>query len=308
MLLQLFNLYRFAGSEFSNPVSFLCKLNHFYIRNFFFFAFTLSISKNIFGEPIICNSYEASIPRDLLHTVCLVNGTFSKFVDGAEKKEILFFHDYYQWISIVFILQAITFYLPYTFWLQWVRVVPSTIESVDFKFILRQIIQHKGFNLFWKTFALELFYFLHLILQAVSINFFLNDGLRKGYSFENLFPLNVHCNVNYYSGGFETTGKFHCALPLNVVYRTIFKIVIRSFYFVFVLHVLMINFKILLCMCPVLRRGAFRSENINSWWMYQVIENNLEGEKLWKLKKAASDYYPSIHLSKDMEIPLNVII
>lgn len=310
MLISFINLLKFIGSLSSSiypTASFVCLINHYYVKQFFILSFALSVSRQLFGESIVCNSLEAKVPVDLIHTTCLINGTYTVQSDTGE----IYHHDYYQWVSLYLLFLAFVFYAPYQMFSHWLtRPVPVCDNETQYDEIIDYMFRPKCHrHVFLKTLFVEIFYAI-VILPAVAVltHLFLAKG--GGISWDGRsFPLNGNCAVTYFSGGFETFAVFHCLLPVNVVYRLVFKIAICAFWILAVLHVLSITYKIMLYCFPALRRHGsdhhhLFDNNIDIWWTYSIIENNTQGENLWRLKKALMNRRVSTITSKVTVTPL----
>lgn len=301
MLISLINLFKFTGSPSIYPTaSFICQLNYCYIKQFFILAFALSVSRQYFGESIICNSLEARIPVDLVRYTCFINGTYTL---GNDTNEI-YYHGYYQWVSFYFLFLAFAFYAPYQTFSHWLtRPVPICDNKTQYEEVIAYLFQptcHR--HVFVKTLFIEIFYFLGLLPTVAIITYLFLGGRLwiQSESIDRLFPLNGKCAITYFSGGGETSAVFHCLLPVNVVHRLVFKIAVHAFWIVFALHFLAIFYKVILYFFPVLRRTTLK--NIDIWWTYRIIESNTQGENLWRLKKAFRKRRVCSITLKDMEI------
>lgn len=256
--------------------SIICKLHYRYIKNFFLFAFTLCLSRQLFGDSILCHRDRQGISENYLHTTCFMNGTYT---DSEEWGRL--YYNYYQWVPVLLLLESFMFYLPYHVWIIWIHFIP-TINSKNAENVLNSIRQHGGQYVFWKAIALDWMYFCNFLLQALFINSFLNNGIWRGVSWEHLFPWNVKCNVDYHTGSGITTGKFNCILPLNVIYVILFKIMYIGFWVILGLHGMVIPYQIMLV---YFRKKTFWKD-IHQWWLYTMIEQNTHGEAFWNLKNA----------------------
>lgn len=263
-MVPLLSMLKFSADGATD--SFLTLLHYKYIRNFFIGAFTLSLTRQLFGDNIICHAMKQDISQHLLETNCFINGTFSKNAEGD-----VVHHNYYQWISIILMFEAFCFYLPYHVWYKFCGLFLKNLQHVkdeeSFKKVIKTIELSHGYKIFWKTRFLELFYFVHLIAQACLVNHFLNRGFSYPWNSNAvnvMFPDYGNCNFDYYSGGFMTTGKFICLLPLNVLYRKVFSIASIGFWIVVPFHVFYFTYQV----TWGLTKG--RRKNIDTLYAYRL--------------------------------------
>lgn len=263
-----------APLKFSSDVSadsFLCNLHYKYIRNFFIASFTLSLTRQLYGEYIICHNTANEPSKQLLDTACFINGTFSKDADG----NITFHHNYYQWIPLLLILEACSFYLPYHIWFKhcglYLRKLQQVKDLESCQKVIKMIEETAGYKIYWKTCFLEWFYSIHLIIQACIVNVFFNYGFSYPWNLKVLhviFPDYGLCWFDYYNGAFITTGRYFCLLPLNVLYRKIFLIVSIGFWIVIFFHIFYLSFRVAWAFVKEHRRG----KNIDRVYSYQMAE------------------------------------
>lgn len=267
-MIQYFGQFLKGGPT---PTSFICQLHSKTIKNFYLFVLTLSLSRQLFGNAILCHLQQQAISENFVETTCFMNGTYTDTVAWGR-----WYYTYYQWIPVVFLIESFMFYLPYCVWTTWIHFVP-TIHEKNVEKILQAIQKHGGQNVFWKTIALEGICFCNFLLQAGFINFFLNNGIWKGVPWEILFPWNVKCDVDFYSGSDITTGKFACILPLNAIYTLAFRIMYVGFWIVLTLHGVSFLYQIIL---------VYSRKDIHRWWLYRMMKSNTKGEAFWDLENA----------------------
>lgn len=276
-MFSLLNLLQFKSTRHLRLASGLSKCHYTYARNFFLFAFALSMSREMFGETIVCYTAGDSISLDYLHTYCFVNGTFT-----TDDHQIVY-HDYYQWVSLLLLVEAFVFYVPFHIWKGYVEPDVEGLvvrKENDVARVVEAIIRGSGFRLYLKNFILETIYGLQLLLNAalVYVYFFRANGVLN---LDRLFPFAGTCHLNFYSGGGGgiTTGKYSCLLPLNVLYRKLWVVVVMGFAVLFAAHCYYWTKRLIVAAC--------RPSEVNRWWAYRLAEKNTQGQSLWDLRKEA---------------------
>ncbi|GFS52511.1 innexin [Trichonephila inaurata madagascariensis] len=96
--------------------SLLIDFNQIHVHNLFLFYFALIISRQYFGENINCQTDGHRVSQSVLDTKCFINGILTNSSGGEEPILPVLYQDYYQWVSIVLLLQAISFRLPFRLW------------------------------------------------------------------------------------------------------------------------------------------------------------------------------------------------
>ncbi|GFR30998.1 innexin [Trichonephila clavata] len=287
--------------------SFLIDFNQIHVRNLFLFCFALSISRQYFGENIHCQLDGHKVSQSFLDTKCFINGTLTNF-SGVENPILpVLYHDYYQWVSIVLLLQALSFHLPFRLYSKTLHsyVQELTIQKVEpseYDRVFQVITASQGHGMFWKLWTLECVYAAHLLCQIVLLNvFFHRVWSLSSWSWSAipmLFPDMGTCLYDYFSGGGQTTGRFRCLLPLNSVYRKIFWVVYGLFASLLVLHTIFFLYRLLL----TIRKGP---KWINMWWSLQIatsVSKSWHGKqvlhKKWRRYMDNETDYVSMELQK----------
>lgn len=279
MMIPMQAVMKFASLGKQCSPSLLCHFNRAYIRNFFLFTFCLTLTRQIFGDVIVCNHQDQKIPVNYLEMECYINGTITK------KQDTIINHFYYQWVSVVLLLEAFAFWLPYqVLWFVWFREFNHP-EKMTPDRILSEI-QRTGRYAFWKTFAMEWIYLFHLILQAILIDMFLDYGLSKGLSMNEIFPSRGSCYLDYFSGGDITIGRFICLLPLNIFYKKIFSVMFVGFWILLGIHVVVLISRIVLILCPRFRKGYFQ-DDVDRWWFSEIMKQN--SCDVWELERVLEE-------------------
>ncbi|GFY61761.1 innexin [Trichonephila inaurata madagascariensis] len=255
--------------------SLLVDFNQIHVRNLFLFCFALSISRQYFGENINCQIDGHRVSQSFLDTKCFINGTLTNFSGVQEPILPVLYHDYYQWVSIVLLLQAISFHLPFRLWSKNIHsyVQELTIqkfEKSECDRVFNVITSSKGNGIFWKIWTLECFYAAQLICQIFLLNLFFHrvwSLSRWSWSaIPILFPEMGTCIYDYFSGGGQTAGRFRCLLPLNSVYRKVFFVIYGLFAILLVLHKVFFLYRLFL----TIRLGP---KWINMWWSLQIAQD-----------------------------------
>ncbi|GFU09640.1 innexin [Trichonephila clavipes] len=104
------------------------------------------------------------------------HSTLTNFSGVKEPILPVLYHDYYQWVSIVLLLQAISFHLPFQLcsknihsYVQELTIQKYENSECDGVF---NVISSKGNGIFWKIWTLECFYAAQLICQMFLLNLF----------------------------------------------------------------------------------------------------------------------------------------
>jgi hypothetical protein len=223
-MLPLLHLIKFTGSRLKRTShSLLIDTHQVYLRNVFLFCFGLSVARQFFGDNIVCHSDTYKISNQYVESYCFINGTMT-MNDGE-----IFYHDYYQWVSILLLLFAVTFYFPFRIWSRKFgffldQLASKEVEDCDK--VYRLIHESDGNSMFFKTMGLEWYYAVHVAVHVRLVDWFFNRAWStndwKWTTVRTIFPDTGKCFLDYYSGGDVTHGKFICLLPLSTVYRKVF--------------------------------------------------------------------------------------
>lgn len=270
------------------PVSsFVLRVHHVYVKQFFLFSFFVSVGRQFFGDAILCNAVEATVPYEIVRETCFINGTFTENSETGEIRH----YPYHQWVSLYLLFLAFLFHAPYhlfsCFLLARSVVVPFVRSAADEPRCVLETVEaildpstHR--RAFAKTVAAELFYLLAVVPSACV----LTDRFLCGRLLEEgalVFPLDTKCDVTYFAGGSETRARFHCMLPANVFHRLVFETAKAGAVAVLALHALSLLHKACVFRFPSLRGGE---EDVDVWWTFAIAEGNTQGENAWRLRRA----------------------
>lgn len=291
-LVHIFNLVKTRNFSASR----LCEINYFYVRNAFVFSFLFSLARDFFGTSIICETRDVSARVDLVETYCFVNGTVTH---SSEDPSILFHHNYYQWVSVLFLLNAFVYHFPYHVWLKYFKDhVPVCDKHFEFQDVF-DYIASSDCCLFWKTFCLEIVYLAINVCQPFVLDLVFNGYLLDPtVSLDDIFPIrSTKCHFHYFSLGNEAQASVRCLLPLNVIYLKIFQALFVAYWVVLAAHAASLVYRALL-VAGHLRRGPFERD-LNKWWLYKIAARNIHGLDLWRKMNCSGSV-------RDTEIPLGV--
>jgi hypothetical protein len=281
-MLNPLSLVKFrSASKLAKSHSFLVDCQQVHIRNFFLFCFGLSVARQLTGENILCLVEGQS--QSYVDTRCFINGTFTDSMNREENTRVIYYHSYYQWISVYLLCVAISFSTPYYCWfrlfqsyLNEISVPTKKLEEAENVFYTIKI--SKGNRLFWKTWVLEMVYAICFITHILMADIFFN-GLwsQTGWSLKSIpiiFPHTGKCHFSYILS-VETEGKYTCFLPLNSVYRKIFWLVYMIVMTLSITNVLTFMYRIFL----LVKIGP---KYIDIWWATKIAYHSTE---IWILKK-----------------------
>lgn len=250
--------------------SYTCDIHYYFTRNIFVACFILSITKQLFGETIMCCCM-TRYPSDLTNSLCLLNNTFH-YLNNSKMESDKYYHYYYQWVPLVFLLESLAFSAPN--WL-WEILVGNYIKQLSIQnvkldekycdFIISELSYSKFFfNL--KHLILDLIYCFNVLLQMYLLNIFLNNDFINLFKLpsNNLFQMSTLCSIKWHESSDYSVYKLRCILPLNVLYSKIF--IVLWFW----LHVICI-FQILVVIHRLIK---FRTKK----FLKDIVLQNINGE------------------------------
>ncbi|CAG2169264.1 unnamed protein product [Oppiella nova] len=166
----------------------------------------INSSKQLLGEPIVCETGRGAIDAKIINTFCYIHYTYTVFdatdqktsrTDphlhrsiGADSDRIApTNHPYYQWVWCVLLLQSICFYLPHWLWKCCEGNKISSLVSSDLNYfddtakdqkialIVRYLTDSRGRHDWFaiKYFACEALALFNAIIQIVANNAFLDE-------------------------------------------------------------------------------------------------------------------------------------
>ncbi|KAK9883602.1 hypothetical protein WA026_001777 [Henosepilachna vigintioctopunctata] len=238
----------------------------------------LLTSKQYFGEPISCDTDDKD-RKQLIDMFCWMHGTyivnkgrnnnilpgiFNEFDTSSEDlknhtkrlldkisvqpKDEIIWQKYYQWVSIMFGLQALLFYLPRYIWKHWEGgrmellvqdlcgpLVPAEWNKETRQRLLKYLMNdNNGHRLYALHYSFcEILNLLNVIFQIRLMDWFLSGhfslyGLTVG-TIQNLNPMDKVfpkvAKCSYYRFGVSSTIENRdalCVLPLNVLNEKLF--------------------------------------------------------------------------------------
>lgn len=273
--------------KYNNPTlrfcNYSCDVHYFYTRNLFVAMFILSITKQLFGDTIVCCCSQYVNLHDY---VCLTNGTFTKINEpfyGSHPILPRYYHYYYQWIPLVFLLESLAFSIPNFAWetavgkyIKQLSITSTKLDENYCEYIVTELKKSK-FCFYFKHLVLDLVYFGNVLLQMYLLDMLLNnDYIDYMNLFEFklpsnlLFPLDAYCEMNWKESSDWSFYKMRCVLPLNVLYKKSFLVLwfwlhFLCFFQPLVILVRMFEFMFTCC-------------NVNTWALYQIVKHNINGE------------------------------
>ncbi|KAH1016729.1 innexin inx2 [Dendroctonus ponderosae] len=252
----------------------------FSVIMFFVFSILLS-SKQYFGDPIHCDV--ESLKKEIVDVICWSSGTFtvqetlqdtylsSQSLGGLgnEVGKTTYSLLYYQWICLLFCIQALLFYVPRYLWKSWegdrlgqiVKDLCGPLVSEkwtkSYKYKIRTyILSNENHNTFAYRFAFcELLNFIILIFQFVLMNWYLNGNFSHygyevmiepwPYTFNKVFPKKTKCTYSRFgpSGSVQTHDAL-CILPLNTLNEKFFLLIWFWMIFLFAVTICALLYRI----------------------------------------------------------------
>ncbi|ULM71617.1 viral innexin 3 [Diadegma fenestrale ichnovirus] len=300
---------------------------HYKLTVIVLLLFSLLISsRQFFADPMEC--YFPDFPTISLNTYCYIHSTF--LVKPLEKKpswpqklpylgvaaqtekDTVKFYDYYQWVSVVLLAQAVLFYLPHHIWKVWegglmkmlAVDLSSPVISADrvnkntdvlLEYFQKQLHLHNSYA--FKYFSCELLNLMNIIFQILFMNMFLGnefqyyglyvlavnywkDGLREEMTnpMQWLFPTVTKCTFKKYgpSGSVELRDGL-CVLTQNTVNQKMYVVLWFWFHILAAISAFVIMYRIFTLVFPSVRLRSFRSTcSLNS-----ARDINVVFDKLW---------------------------
>ncbi|ERL88474.1 hypothetical protein D910_05860 [Dendroctonus ponderosae] len=219
----------------------------FSVIMFFVFSILLS-SKQYFGDPIHCDV--ESLKKEIVDVICWSSGTFtvqetlqdtylsSQSLGGLgnEVGKTTYSLLYYQWICLLFCIQALLFYVPRYLWKSW--------EGDRLGQIVKDLCEYFDIPL--------LFLF---IFQFVLMNWYLNGNFSHygyevmiepwPYTFNKVFPKKTKCTYSRFgpSGSVQTHDAL-CILPLNTLNEKFFLLIWFWMIFLFAVTICALLYRI----------------------------------------------------------------
>lgn len=256
-------------------------------------------ARQYIGDPIDCIVDE--IPQEIMDSYCWIYSTFtipsmlggklgrdvaSPGVSAHTDESDMKYHQYYQWVCIVLLIQAVSFYIPHYLWKNWEGkrmkmlsldmnqpVIDEKCKEERKAAFCNYYLTEKGTHdiYFWRFFVCEILNFINVVGQLFFMNLFLGgEFLSYGHHvfqylisgseekmddpMARVFPKVTKCSFQSYgpSGGVQ---KFDglCVLPVNILNEKIYFIIWFWFVILATVSGLLILLRILLLLVPWLR-------------------------------------------------------
>lgn len=262
-----------------------CDLHYYYTRNIFVAMFTLSVTRQLFGDNIAC---ENNVLKNIADISCFINGTFTYLNYSYYKTNPnlnKYYHFYYQWIPLVLLLESLAFSIPNWIWEiavgPYVKRLSIPDSKLDEKYcmIIVSEVRNSKFHFYLKHFILDLTYLGNVLLQMYLLDMFFNNDyinvfrLKLTLPSSHLFPLYVRCNFDWFAVTDHNYYKLRCILPLNILYSKIFLFMWFWLHFLCCFQALVI----------VMRLFELTCCNVNTWFFYRVVKHNIMGENYWQI-------------------------
>lgn len=250
------------------------KLHYGFTTYLLLFMFVLITSKLFLGDPIHCTmatyEFDKFVSRDMLNTYCYIHSTFIYPQSLPEGEDDLYsyygvqpsndvvnvqpvFRSYYQWVSLVLLVQGLMFYLSHLYWIQFENGTMRSLKlgldnpSQEVKKQseqIRRLVQYfrlntNRHNRYGNTYlGCVLFNAVNMSLQIWFLDFVLGGQatfVTYGYRFfisgppgyqDQVFPKMSKCNLYIYGpSGTRQNLDALCVLPLNILYDKVFLVV-----------------------------------------------------------------------------------
>eukprot|EP00092_Neocalanus_flemingeri_P022211 GFUD01024090.1.p1 GENE.GFUD01024090.1~~GFUD01024090.1.p1 ORF type:complete len:359 (+),score=46.95 GFUD01024090.1:87-1163(+) len=258
----------------------------------------LTTSRQFFGDPIHCMLGGGTIPQPVFQSYCFMSGTYtlplitssitsahpgvntgSINAGGAEDGTV--YHNYYQWVCLLLVVQACVCYLPWGTW-KWVEggMVGKLLAKVSQDPLTETplsdqvaglgdfLLSHSGwFNscalklLLCQTSCLILtvgqMYAMDLALgnQFLSLGSNLLSVEILGQSLTKVFPKVVKCSMVYFGpSGDPVNNSGMCTLPINIINEKIYLVMWIWFLVLTLVTILCLLHQSLLLILPSLRQ------------------------------------------------------
>lgn len=283
-LIHLIKLKGHFKSSYSNLVDF----HQIHVRNLFLFVFALSLSRQFFGDNIVCNLYREGVSQHFVQSACFVNGTETP---RTGQKNLS--HHYYQWVQIVMLLAAFNFYMPFKIWTKlfgwYLEQLTTKIDSIESATRTLQLLRISNGNcMFWKTWALEIFYLIHLIAHIFLFDTFVDNiwsshGWRLKNITNTIFPDEGVCWFRVFSTADWNYVKVMCFLPLNCLYRKVFVFLWFLTVSLLAMHAFVFTYRVYLL-------KKWSPKQINAWWCFKIAQNTAAVTFEWK-KEFENSWY-----------------
>lgn len=276
-----------------------CKLYYRITSSIFIISFLLGISKQYFGEDIICQTDNR---HNFVDQYCWSNATFT--VNGnifnIKKSDKNEYQTYYQWVNLLFLFEALCFYFPHFLWklnmkskflALYIKDVALNKEECD---ALINIMNNKYMSqtyAYYKYICIEILNFMVVVLSFIFFDIFLGKSFssyginvllgqkQNGLDpMERYFPLIAKCTYYLFGpSGDVQVYQVLCLLPLNILYARIFFIIWILFILLLLISIFCLAMHFLM-LCSITARRYFSKQyanNIHLWLIFYIAKSNI---------------------------------
>ncbi|XP_026466610.1 innexin inx2-like [Ctenocephalides felis] len=259
----------------------------------------LVTSKQYIGDPIDCIS-TAGIKRETFNTFCWIFSTYTITDHNGITQEL--HHKYYQWVSIVLVLQAVMFYIPRYMWKCWEngRIKALTQDLVGplvsqeqwttarrnylvsylselnkathafyaIRFVICEILNFG--NVVGQFFIVNLFLGGEFANYGPAVSVFLSENIMTStYWSDNdpmsrIFPKTAKCSfTDIGPSGTKQIKDALCVLPLNIVNEKLYAVLWFWFVGLALLSGLALIYRAVVFCCPEVRVWLLMAQTKN---------------------------------------------
>jgi hypothetical protein len=257
----------------------------------------LTTSKQFFGDPIHCMTGESpAIPLPVFESYCFMRSTYShRQLDlnhrssthpglqsgkyGVRGSNVVY-HNYYQWVCLLMVIQAAICYSPWVYWKGVERSrISKLVEKVSKDPLTETPVKDQICGLgeflinnsgWFNTCAFKLV-LAQVICLVLSITQLYLMDVVMGYQFLHLgkhiftleqlslalnkvFPIVVACDMKYFGHtGLPVQVSGMCTLPINIVNEKIYFILFVWYVFLIIVSVALIAWECFHIICSKLR-------------------------------------------------------
>jgi len=262
----------------------------------------LTTGKQYFGSNIHCMTDHSAVNMAVFESWCFMSGTYSiphyrhnysqshnhaypgvstgDHGSGGSEKGVLY-HNYYQWVNLLLVLQACVSYIPWAWWKSSEGGKISKLTASINKDPLTEVPlgdQVNGLGNFlvnnqkwFDSCALKLLlcqglcllfsicqmYFMDIVLnnQFLHLGSHIQNWDQLNIALNTLFPLVVMCEMSFFGNSGEVqNASGMCNLPINIINEKIYLIIWVWFLVMIIVTVLVMLAQLCLLLAPYLRQ------------------------------------------------------